>query len=389
MRGDILGIADFDIDAGGRVQSLRSGQLWHWADSIRSDPALSRRRAYAWPFETTALDRDHYRMVARVFEPGSRGVCGLCRLDAKFDETGQLKLVSGMIVGEEFEPADSDSWMVYGSTWTDRYAYLLYSKYRKSDSGDNAGTQAEEEARRMPEQTVLRVYDWSLGSRGAKALEMILPAPCFFRRTTSSIVFHRYRFSSNIVGVAPLDDLQAIKDLFSGGMPEPRDWSGQINGIDASDVRENHASYVSLEEVTVRQDQAVFTVKADRKGLIVTEIGDNVGVAPRRAFRYSPLQSLFEGPSGRFQVVDSTLLAQSGFRAVRFYDLSDPFHARRVGFLNVSSADCPAFERIGEYLLFLTGRELTVVKRPKTRRAGTAIASDEVQYRTAVGVGGG
>ena len=72
---------------------------------------------------------------------------------------------------------------------------------------------------------------------------------------------------------------------------------------------------------------------------------------------------------------------------MRFYDLSDPFHARRVGFLNVSSDDCPAIERAGDYLLVLAGQELTVVKRPKTIRAGTAIASDEVPYQAAVGGG--
>lgn len=363
-----LHVAAFDVGSDGRIGSLRSGEVR--LDAIRL-PQEFGGDAFPAPSMFDELERSGelaFKITGLVSHFRLLGKYGLSRLETRWSEKAGFELVSASIAGEAADPhAPGSQWWLYSRASTDRYAYLVYEEDAKrqpdSPNEDNTDT---------PRRNVLRVYDWSARPRPAKVLEMPLPTRCQVRCRDSKLLLLDPRLSS-LVGEVPLDDLQAIKDLFAGGIPQRRMLSS-TERIALADYRGRRGWNSGAR---FERDGMEYQLESDSKGLLVWRTLDaNRMLGPFRSYRSSPLGRMLFDRGGGLQVVDPTLLAEQGPRTIVFYDMSDLDRMRRVGFYNTSGTWMALVEEADSHLLVLERGELTVLKRPKTARAGTATLSE-------------
>jgi hypothetical protein len=372
-----LHVAAFAVGSDGRGGSLRSGEVP--LDAIRLPQELG-GDAFPAPSMFDEIERSGvltFKITGLVSHPRLLGTYGLGRLKTRWNEKGGFEMVSASIAGEAAASGSAGSrWWLHSRASTDRYAYLVYEEDPERQAGS-----PNEDAAGTPKRSVLKVYDWSSGSSAAKVFEQLLPIRCLVRCRDSKLLLLDSGGRS-LVGEVPVDDLQAIKNLFSRGMPKSRMLSGTEREALAQQGRRRGWD----SNVRFAQDRTDYGVESDSKGLMVWRIDDRIP-DPVRSYRCSPLARMVFFRGCPLRVLDSTLLAEQGPRTIVFYDMSNPDQIRHVGFYNTSGTWMALVEEADSHLLMLERGELTVLERPKTARPGTATLSEPAP--AANGAGGG
>ncbi len=360
-------LADLSIDSDGRIGSLRSSEVLPAAIRL-SDASGAEVRPVPYAIgELKPTGKDAFTIVGMVSEGRLLGGGGLCRLEVRWDERAGFQATSTTIAGEEAGPKEAEAKLGLWSsmTWTDRYAYLLYIEEQKSSSDDRRS----ESPGRKTTRSTLRVYDWSTGPWAAEVLELPIPIRCWLRLEDSQIILYDSR-ASLFVGSVPLDDVQAIKDLFAEGMPKPR----PLNDKEIERLSRRSRGNEWYGRLRFTQHQVTYEIQTDNNGLRSQRIAPGQLSDPVRAYRCSVLARMMRFGGG-LRALDSTLLAQEAGRAIIFYDISDPLQIRRIGFHNTLSGYPVQLEQADGHLLVLEQANLTVLRRPKTAQPGSPTSS--------------
>jgi hypothetical protein len=294
----------------------------------------------------------------------------LGRLRIRWPEGDQPRIVAASLAGSPVDvvPDPNMAGLAYhlGSfVRTDKYAYLVY---------DMTGTvYVDGRLVRRPEllanegqawPSLLQVYDWSAEGVAKKVFEVILPPTLRIEQMARGLLFsgsiQRVESSEPVVAVVaamPLDDLEAVKEAFSHGLPKPLHATTDLTKYGRS-VPRSCAQWPRQE----LEDRARgLTFRSESDGIAMTRWGSQFGYRP------SLLARAFRGPGGRLTLLDENLLAEVVENRLALYDISDADQIRRVGFYNSTSLGEVIPKAMGSHILVIQADGVVaVLERPKT-----------------------
>ncbi len=364
---DHMPIARFRLTATGKIAELQTTDLW---------PTLripERSVAVAVP-EFSAAGPDQLRMTIVTASASRRSnqSMGLARVRLGWPAVGGATQISKREQKLPEDPGDDAYYLNFaGAVTTEKYSYLLIQAWPKTPAG---------EPRMDPQGNAkwhyrLYVFDWSEKSESDVARMIRLPDH-WGNSTRQSmdlalVAGKLVLFSTNYPGALAFafdpNDPAGWTDALEKGAPSPAPDFYAMAGVTQTTRVPQWFSSCGYPAQSVAYDGSRDLIYFDGSQVLgVCPAGDDgiIREEPLGIYRFNVLSTLLRSQQMGLQIIDGNRLLEKSSQVLSVFDVSDPRHPRRLGFFNVASSTNMDVFPLGDHLLLLEGRSLTVLDLP-------------------------